>query len=282
MIEIILVLYKRLPQQSQSYVSIRKYIHCLHVPYSIIIYNNTPDIEITSSHPDEIIINATGNDMLAGAYNKSLELAKKSKCDWILLLDQDTELNETYFREVNAFLTSEDANHYAIAAPVLCKDDIHLSPVAFNPAIGPFWAGRNFNITHSNFKNIPKGMAPSAFNSAVLLKVEAIESIGGFDNDFPLDMLDHRYFYQLYKAGLNMYVLDVTMTQNLSLLDNKDQMPVSRYREYLKACRLFSKKIGWRTLVSQKLRLCLHIGSQIIRPNKRKYLKSSLKELILI
>lgn len=280
-IQIILVLYKTNLSESSSYIALRNGIKFLTIPYSILIYNNSPEIEIKSSSLDETVINSSSNKMLAGAYNEALEIAIKNNSEWLLILDQDTELTAEYFHSLNQFLLSDNAKNYDIVVPVLKKNEIQLSPIAYKSCIGPFWTTKNINVTSENISTINENLVLSAFNSATALRIDAITQIGGFDENFPLDMLDHRYYYQLHNNHCKMWVLPVWIQQNLSLLDSEHQMSVQRYDKYLQSCLQFAKSISILCVLSQKLRLCFHIGSQILHTYKRKYLKYSLKNLFL-
>lgn len=281
-IMIVLVLYKTMPNESVTYRCLRRYIDTLSHPYTILIYNNSTENHVETTNKNEFVINASSNGMLATAYNTALKIALEKKIEWVMLLDQDTELSPLFFSMTDAFLSSKDSYEYDMAVPVLRFKDKHLSPFAYNRHIGIFWSGKNINLSHTNFNKIKQSLVKTAFNSASLIRVSAINNIGGFDSDFPLDMLDHRYYFQLWQANSRIYVLDVVMQQNLSLLEENHSMPVHRYKQYLKKSYLLSKKTGFTTMCSFKLFLCYLITNQIRHSNQRQYLSATLKELFAI
>lgn len=278
MLYIIIVLYKTKLEDSLTYKALKNNLEKLKtLGTKILIYNNSPEIEIPLSK-DYIVHTPTENLMLAGAYNYALQDAEQGGYKWLLLLDQDTELTETYINELVAFIESSNSEEYDVALPILKKGDIYLSPESYKKNKGPFWETKKIK-SNVDLNNISNKDIVVAYNSAALLKVSTIAKINGFDMEYPLDMLDHRYFYQLNQINAKIYVLPSAFEQNLSLLDEKNPMSIFRYRGYIAACHKYAKQLGFVTLLSYKLRLCLHVVSQIIRPYKRQYIKYTLKQL---
>jgi len=87
----------------------------------------------------------------------------------------------------------------------------------------------------ASFAGVPAREA-RAFNSAALLRVEALDAIGGFDPCFWLDHLDSWLHHQLYVHGWRMYVLDsVHLEHHFSLLNYKDRVSLAHLRNFLAA-----------------------------------------------
>ena len=278
MLYIIIVLYKTKLEDSLTFKALKKNLSLLKdLGSKILIYNNSPEIEIPLSE-DYIVHTPSKNLMLAGAYNYALEQANNEGYKWLLLLDQDTELTEDYVRELISFISSSKSENYDVALPILKKEDIYLSPESYNKNVGPYWESNKIK-SNDDLKNLGNKDILVAYNSAALLKVSTLTKINGFDMNYPLDMLDHRYFYQLNQINAKFYILPTVFEQNLSLLDKKNPMSIPRYLGYISACHQYAKQLGFVTLLSYKLRLCLHICSQIIRPYKRQYIKYTLKQL---
>lgn len=276
-IQIIIVLYKTILQESISYQSFKKYCASLTVPYTLLIYNNSPEVTIPLS-TEYTLINATSNRYLQGAYSEALQLAQQNKADWLLLLDQDTALTAEYFSSISNFLYQDNATDYCAAVPNLCQESIHLSPCCYPKWVGPFWQSYLKPYTNKIAEE-RKSEIYMAFNSATLLSVSAICQVGGFDEQYPLDMLDYRYFYQLHLQGGKMYVLDTVLQQKLSLLSIEDSMSIERYKSYLSSCLRFAKQLSVRCVLLYKLRLCRTIAAQLLKKSKRKFLKYSIVHL---
>ena len=87
----------------------------------------------------------------------------------------------------------------------------------------------------ASFSGVPAREA-RAFNSAALLRVEALNAIGGFDPYFWLDHLDSWLHHQLHMHGWRMYVLDsVHLEHHFSLLNYRDRVSLARLRNFLAA-----------------------------------------------
>ena len=95
-VEIVLVLYGVLPEESKAFVSLLRHIGLLSVDYELIVYNNDTSVSVPDGD-GYIAVNAEKNDMLARAYNFALRQAQAGGRQWLLLLDHDTETTAEYF-----------------------------------------------------------------------------------------------------------------------------------------------------------------------------------------
>jgi GT2 family glycosyltransferase len=286
MLYIIIVLYKTKLEDSLTFKALKKNLSLLKdLGSKILIYNNSPEIEIPQSN-DYVIYTPTENLMLAGAYNYALQKAIENKAQWLLLLDQDTELNQDYFERLNAFLNKTDVSSvYDVVVPTLSIGDKHLSPIAYYKSTGPFIS--HLNKPLRNNEDVVKyvtneGKNYAAFNSASLLSIEILQRINGFDENYPLDMLDHKYYHLLNKLGAKIYILDAHLKHTLSLLEKENTMSVTRYQGYIDKCFIFAKELGFTAVLVQKLRMLISVMANIIFSSKRKYFKASISNLCRI
>ena len=286
MLYIIIVLYKTKLEDSLTFKALKKNLSLLKdLGSKILIYNNSPEIEIPQSN-DYVIYTPTENLMLAGAYNYALQKAIENKAQWLLLLDQDTELNQDYFERLNAFLNKTDVSSvYDVVVPTLSIGDKHLSPIAYYKSTGPFIS--HLNKPLRNNEDVVKyvtneGKNYAAFNSASLLSIEILQRINGFDENYPLDMLDHKYYHLLNKLGAKIYILDAHLKHTLSLLEKENTMSVTRYQGYIDKCFIFAKELGFTAVLVQKLRMLISVMANIIFSSKRKYFKASIYNLCRI
>lgn len=270
---IIIVLYKNKLENSESYLSLKRYIHNLSgIDYNILVYNNSPEINIPKSI-EYSVVNAKENKMLCGAYNYALDHATKNKSKWLLLLDQDTSLNENYFFELRSFLNSNQDKEIVAVVPVLKNKDIILSPKEISLFL---WS--NKNVKHRGYT---KGKI-TAFNSVSLLSVNYLNQIGGFSEEYPLDMLDHWCYHQISKDNKNVYVLNVELEHDLSLLDYEKNVSLSRYEGFLDAEYKFVRKLGIIVYISYKLRLLLRFLKQLLFFKNKTYSQKTLIRLLRI
>jgi hypothetical protein len=269
-IQIVLVLYKLKLEDSLTYKTLCENIIYLKSNYELLIYNNSPEILIEEGYK-YIVINASQNDMLAGAYNYALQRAKEYNREWLLLLDQDTCLTKEYFEHLNNALLYENI---AAIIPRLKSKQMHLSPKSYCPLFGP-WI-KMINI----YKNgIIQNRTIQAFNTSALISVDTLWKIGGFSVDFPLDGLDTYVFYILSKNNEKFYLMNVDLQHNLSVLDYHNKMTIQRYISIIDSEYRFAKLLGIISMVLIKFRLILRFFKQLFIKEKRSYIMLTLKYL---
>jgi GT2 family glycosyltransferase len=218
---IVLVLYKRAPEQSEAFLSLIEVMGTLLEPnrrIDCLIYDNSPEQHALQpgTFPCEYISDPS-NPGLARAYNVARQRAEAAGATWLLLLDHDTAITREYLAEV-LDVSQSIAGDTAIAAivPKLIQGSKSLSPQ---------WPNHR-NPSHSKpvsleFSGEIHGKL-EAFNSGAVLRLSALNDIGGFDEDFPLDYLDHTTFRQLQRKGHSVYVLRSTLSHELSIEDGWD------------------------------------------------------------
>ena len=238
----ILVLYKTTLKESTTFETLSKLLRHDILQKQLFIYNNSPEIPITSDCG--IIQIASKNEMLVGAYNAGLQHAQDHGFRWIILLDQDTEITASYIDAVNTFIN--DPKNAIAAVPTIQNNNRILSPFWYNPNKGPF-ANKSHQPKHNE--------CLTAFNSGVILQVEFILSIGGFNSQYPLDYLDYWYFHKIYLLKQEVTILHATLTHSLSVLNYRDNMTKARYKSLLAAEKQFATQLGKQALFYYKFRL---------------------------
>ena len=165
------------------------------------------------------------------------------------LLDQDTRITENYIEALNHFFSLE--TKVCAAFPVLENKNLYLSPHAYSPFGGPWFSTRKLNY------GMVKNKYVSAFNSATVFSVSDIESIGGFPEDFPLDMLDTCVCYRLSRSGKSFFVLNCVLQHDLSVQDYEHNMNKTRYLSLIQAENRLALQMGTTVYISLKIRLFL-------------------------
>ena len=140
----ILLLYKITLQDSTTFQTLSQLLPNNILQKQLFIYNNSPEIPITSECG--IIQIASKNEMLVGAYNAGLQHAQEHNFRWIILLDQDTEITSAYIDTAHAFIN--DPKNAIAAVPTIQNNNRILSPFWYNPSKGPF-----ANIVHQSNHN---------------------------------------------------------------------------------------------------------------------------------
>lgn len=194
---------------------------------SILDYNR----EITSSMHIQWI-SYSKNVGLSQAYNRSIEMIRSTYPSvlWILILDQDTQLNQDYINEV--LRLSEDRNASIYYPTVKTKSGI-FSPVLLNPILGS-------NLTSSQSKK--ELLIP--INSGILWPITLFDQVK-FDERLFLDMIDYDIFFQLVSlvTPATLIQMNSVINQNFSgETKSSAEVDLIRYRIYTEDFLTFSRK----------------------------------------
>jgi GT2 family glycosyltransferase len=268
---IVIVIYNVNLEDCITFKTLINYISNSNLIYDLIIFNNSNEIKIPQNKSYKVV-NSNENKKLSGAYNYALSYARENDKDWILLLDQDTELTEDYFSKLTLYFNSTPLNSEIVSIiPFLIENSKTISP----HKIGLF----NFKDS----KVINPGIQHehiTAFNSLSLLNVEFMLSLGGFNIEYPLDMLDHWYYLQIYNCKKKVYVLDTYIEHKLSLSSYENNVSIERHRSILKAEKAFTKELGRTHYLLYKIKLTIRLISQFIFFKDKRYASIIFKTLI--
>ncbi|HWE86990.1 MAG TPA: hypothetical protein VG267_18745 [Terracidiphilus sp.] len=207
--------------------------HCGSDPSRIAVYDNSP---VRQADPEEeahlkAFYHDPNNSGLAAGYNWALARAEESGIEWLLLLDQDSELPVEFLSiMLDAAMLYEPQPQVAAIVP-------HVRGSA-----GPISPNR---VRFGRLAAVPEtlsGVIPyeiTAVNSGVLVRTDFVRSIGGFNPDFPLDCLDHWLFHEIYARGEVAAIATSCMRHDLSVRDYRNKVSVNRYRSILFSEGLF-------------------------------------------
>ncbi len=235
----VIALYRMRPSDSASLATLKAAAAQLSPDLGtldILIYDNTPgaDPQMPPELPDQVGYYASGrNDGVASAFNSGLVSALQRKCDWLITLDQDTSLPPDFLDRV-ARVAQKIKHEPSVAAivPQITGDGRMLSPNWFWAGAIPKWFPRGY-----------VGIPPHhtfAFNSASVLRVSALRQIQGYSRSFWLDNSDSHLYHRLHLYGKKVFVAgDIQVDHQFSMLDRKNRMSLSRYRNVLKSESFF-------------------------------------------
>lgn len=200
------------------------------------------------------------NSGLATAYNHALAWAGEHGSEWLLTLDQDTAVPKDFFERMAA-AASASTRYAGVGAvvPQIATGGHRLSPNWFRFGAIPRWY-------RSGFIGVPKEPV-FAFNSGAMLRVAALEQVGGYDPRFWLDNSDAMIFTKLHEHGKRVYVAgDIQVEHEFSMKDMQRRMSPERYRNALFAETAFwdlrmNRTAGWE----RALRLIVRLVKQQLR-----------------
>ncbi len=211
-IQAIIVLYKMHPQDSPSLSALQ--FACTTLPISasslsILVADNSPASQPLPPAFTGTYLHDGQNPGLARRYNQALMEAIRTGATWLLLLDQDTQLNIAYVQELLSLAESlKSRSEIAIVVPKLIMNGRIMSPHT------PRYRKEDVSINDAVYGLIQEPLR--AFNSGTLVRVSALQAIGGFPEAYWLDYLDHATFHQIQQRGGKFFVMNSILEHELS------------------------------------------------------------------
>lgn len=256
---VVVVLYNRYEIKSLNY-EFPKEIE------DIIVYDNSP-IRSKILNPKRIeYIHDSRNSGISVAYNYAFNRARSRKKKFLLLLDQDSKITSEYFTELKFLDIGENVS--CILPTVLDeKKDMIISPIELNR----FGFGKRRTIGYTSNRI-------SAINSGALWSIDFLKKLNGFNNNFPLDYLDHWVFRESFRLNHKIIILGYVMLHNLSIIHFDSTYPIERYQSILKAEKLFYKEDELLFKVGYKIRLVIR-SIRFISNGHYKFLNILLRNL---
>jgi GT2 family glycosyltransferase len=270
----VIVLYQQSPSESVTVATLADALKQTDlVACRVLVYDNTPNASVGPTSSSELIDppvpdgfryhRAEENRGLFGAYSAGFALARAEGCEWLLTLDQDTALPIDFFRAVwPGLVASSEDQRIAAIVPHLAEGDRLLSPAYVG-------VGRAQPLPQG-FGGVPTREA-RAFNSAALLRVRAIEDIGGFHPCFWLDHLDSWLHRELFLHGWRIFVLaSLQLEHHFSLLNYRERVSIGHFRNFLMAESAFFDLYGnWWERALYTLQLGVRMITQYGRDEPR-------------
>ena len=196
----------------------------------VFLWDNTPEALISPELPIAFEYRHTGENLgCSGAYNRAMEYADSRGCPWILTLDQDTELDTAFLRRMLALSREVQGNaEVGSIVPFVRSSGELVSPRRLGRLNRVFQIPREFSgVLRDNVY---------AINSASLMRVAALREIGGYSEEFWLDLSDVYAFQQMYWKGKSMYVAgDLELNHSIAGMNFEQNVVAERYRTFLAA-----------------------------------------------
>ena len=233
----IVVAYKMQPVATPTLISLIEAAEVAKrngVNVRIYVADNTPGGQTIETLPPSVSYRAyPENPGLVLAYNNALAEAERSEIRWLLTLDQDTHLPLEFLSSMAELVRQYDSEERVAAiVPRILDGGRRISPFRFLGRCLPRVAGQR--------ESGLMGRHASALNSASLLRVAALRSVGGYDEEFPLNNSDTAVFHRLDKAGFRIVLAgDVVVHHELAIMRRPERMTLERYRQLLRNEREF-------------------------------------------
>ncbi len=237
---------------------------------SLVLYDNSekPQEEL----PQEktiTYVHDKRNIGLVPAYNLALQMAKEQGAEGVLLLDHDTEISREYL---------ETLKNETFSGKVGC---IVPQIRTTNGIISPLKADAYINHQHTPLTTGTYDGPYMAINSGSLISVKALEEIGGFNEEFPLDFLDHWLFHALGEKNYQIKVLQNVIDHDLSVLDYKN-VSHRRYESILAGERIYYSKYHQDFLKNHQKQLLKRTLKQLVKVSDKYFFKRTFQEYLTI
>ena len=240
----------------------------------ILVYDNSPEALIDPALPFPFEYrHSARNGGVSGAYNHALAIAQEKGARWMLLLDQDTSVTEPYLQAMIAHSEHLAAQpNIAAIVPVVRVGEFIVSP---RQAL--------FNL-HRPYSG-PSGVVGGegfAINSGCLMRVEALQGVGGFSAEFWLDYSDMYVFHQFFVRGLKIFrAADAELQHQMTIMDYDNLMAPWRYKNFIEAEGAFNDlyKSGLENAV-QTLRLLVRALRQRMRYKNPYFSQMTIEHMV--
>ena len=158
-----------------------------------------------------------------------MEFAESVGAPWLLLFDQDTTVSQEFLpRMLEYSQRFQDNLEIATVVPFICSHGTLVSPGGWADSI------RTSKFLPP-FAGIYKHKAYGV-NSATLMRVAALREIGGYSEEFWLDLSDVYAFQAMYRKGRYMFIAgDLHLQHSIAALDFDKEITPQRYRNFLAA-----------------------------------------------
>ena len=228
------------------------------------VYDNSPEstilVNIETNDLESVVYkHDPRNHGLATAYN--WVLSKEFEKKWILLLDQDTILEDRYFEEL---WTVRNPEIYDAILPLIRDktSEVIISPLQY------IYGNRSKPINNlDQFKGNIR-----AINSGSLLRIKTLKKINYFDQAFPLDYLDHITYYRLNQLKSKYLILNSELKHELSVTNISNDYPINRLKSILKSERKFHRIEGKYSLLFFYFRQAKILAGYLIRGRFRLFI----------
>lgn len=179
-------------------------------------------------------VNMQGNVGLPKAYNAAISKIEKNMENWIIILDQDTELPPNFLEKYE--LAIRNNAEKKIFLPIIKDAEGIMSPTK----------KKGLGFSHSKLVDFNKNVDNYSFiNSGMCINSTIFESVH-YDENLFLDLVDHDFVEtvrQVYGNGLFYIIQNLEIFQNFSgVTKNSLQSDLTRFEILIKDQTYFYKK----------------------------------------
>ncbi|MGH9524642.1 MAG: hypothetical protein ACRD3E_19135 [Terriglobales bacterium] len=149
------------------------------------------------------------NGGTTAAYTRAVDIGLKAGSNWLLLLDQDTQLPATYLTAAAGAMTDSSAGRPSALVPWVIDGEEVVSPARIT-AFGSIRPLQRGEALHESRRL-------TAVASGALIRVSVLGKLLPFPQELWLDYVDHWMFSQLNLRGERIVPFDEVLSHELSI-----------------------------------------------------------------
>lgn len=216
----IVVLYRIKPDESETLLTLDESCREINVSIPVFLYDNSPapafHRDLLESKFGSLKIeyrHDPGNPGLARAYNTGLARAIELGKQWLLILDQDSQVSNDFVEKTIASILSHP--EIALHLPFVYSKGRVISPVRLfvGRSLGPAGLHPGINPSTSFF----------AVNSGTLVGVRYLQGLGGYDEAFSLYFTDNWLCRSFSQSGEPFAITGAPITHDLAVDTSQDK-----------------------------------------------------------
>lgn len=243
-------LYSILVIYNESVLNSPTYLFCQqHKDIHVIVCDNSTFEQYNKEVVEKdgfTYISMNGNKGLSKAYNKALDEIPKS--GFVVLLDDDTQLNEEYYQILASLDETVD-----IYLPIVETQNGMISPAIIQKDIVSKSDG--IDISYEEITGI---------NSGMIINLDCFKEYR-FDERLFLDYVDHFFIRDMKKRNKRIQVLPVKIQQNFSAESTNKETSRKRFSIFKQDSQIFYQNKKTCSYVINKRRLRLMINHKDVR-----------------
>lgn len=231
-IQAVLVVYQQKAAESSSWKSLRatkagKSMHWLVVDNGLTAAGS-PAAEVRYEH-------YPANPGVSAAYLRGAQVAEKTDCDWLLLLDQDSVFPTDWFEKYADALQRHP--HATLLVPAVPAGKKWMSPARYRWHRG--WLNQPLpNGPFSLQKNAP-------INAGMLVRKAEYLRCGGHNREVSVDFSDFAFLQRLQKHDPLAVLVDFQLSHSLSGIEKASfEQRLKRFRQYCTDASAFARTGG--------------------------------------
>lgn len=199
----------------------------------VLLYDNSPHPQ--SVNPKFHYIHDPSNSGVSKGYNKGMDLARKLKKKYVLLLDQDTVFHQEILMEY--LKMKKRYGEAVIYAPIVTGEGKIYSPFVEK------WV-RNMVQSEEEFQYSERYdlTDQSVINSGLMIPLAIVEKVGSFHEDIKLDFSDIYWIDQYKRKFKDLVLVPVQLKHSISGDEgyHKDR-ELRRFRYYCNGAKVFKR-----------------------------------------